>query len=98
MVATPLIAVFLDVRLAILLTLLPTATVNLATIFSEKNDWKAIQYYAPLIIFSGLGSLVGTWFLSSMDPNPFKLALTALTRLSQLDPKSIFFTGMTSPD
>ena len=78
MVATPLIAVFLDVRLAILLTLLPTAAVNVTTIFADHNDWREVKKYVPMIGASVLGALAGTWLLSHLDPNPFRLVLAIL--------------------
>ena len=37
LIATPLIAVFIDVKAAILITLLPTATVNVASVFTAQN-------------------------------------------------------------
>lgn len=77
-VATPIIAIFLDVRSAILLTLVPTVAVNLMTIFTGADLVDSLRRYWPLILFSLFGSLIGTFLLASMDPNPFRLVLALL--------------------
>ena len=78
MVATPLIAVFLDVRLAILLTLLPTVSVNIVTIWGGTDHKDSLREYAPMFGAVLAGSLIGAWMLATMDPSPFRLALAAL--------------------
>ena len=52
MVATPIVAVFLDVRTAILLTLLPTVTVNVASIISSANYKSGLVRFWPLTVFT----------------------------------------------
>lgn len=81
MVATPLVAVFLDVRTAILLTLLPTVTVNVASIISSANYKSGLVRFWPLTVFTLLGSLIGAYVLAIADPSPFRLALAALILL-----------------
>jgi uncharacterized membrane protein YfcA len=81
MVATPLIAVFMDVRLAILLTLLPTVTVNVASIWSGSDNWKSLSDFRILFFCVLLGSIVGAWMLATLDPSPFRLALALLILL-----------------
>lgn len=78
MVATPIIAIFLDVRLAILVTLLPTATVNLASLRGHRDYPALLQKFAPLVVFSLLGALLGARILALVDPDPFRLLLAAL--------------------
>ena len=78
MVATPLIAVFLDVRLAILMTLVPTVAVNVATIAGGTDQMRSIQDYAPMFLGAIAGSIIGAWMLATMDPAPFRLALALL--------------------
>ncbi|MCY4050283.1 MAG: sulfite exporter TauE/SafE family protein [Gammaproteobacteria bacterium] len=78
MVSTPLIAVFLDVRLAILMTLLPTVAVNVATIASGTDQMRSIKDYAPMFLGAIAGSIIGAWMLATMDPSPFRLALALL--------------------
>ncbi|NKB77757.1 MAG: TSUP family transporter [Gammaproteobacteria bacterium] len=78
MVATPLIAVFMDVRLAILLTLLPTATVNLASIWGATNYKKILRDYRWLFSSVWIGAIGGSYLLVVFDPAPFRLALAVL--------------------
>jgi uncharacterized membrane protein YfcA len=78
MVVTPLLALVTDVRSAILITLLPTMAVNLASI-GRGGGWRAtLSDYWPLVAMVPVGSVVGSWLLLRMDPTPFKLLLALL--------------------
>jgi len=81
MVATPLIAVFLDVRVAILITLLPTAAVNIASIWTAKPSLALLRRYSPLAITSLIGAVIGAMVLSVSSAEPFKLLLALLILL-----------------
>jgi len=78
MVATPMLAVFFDVRTAILITLLPTVAVNLASIWNSRNSLDSVGRFSMLIGFVLPGSLVGAYILATADPAPFRLALAGL--------------------
>ena len=78
MVATPLIAILFDVRLAILLTLLPTVSVNLATIWGGRDYGQLLKTFHPLLLACLAGSIIGAWMLAVLDPSPFRLALALL--------------------
>lgn len=78
MVATPVIAVFLDVKLAILITLLPTAAVNVASILNKPAVWLSLQKYSPLALASLAGAIAGSMVLANVDAAPFKLLLAVL--------------------
>jgi len=78
MIATPLIAIFLDVRLAILVTLLPTVTVNLASIWGGFDYRNSLNTYRVLFLSAFVGSLLGSYMLATMDPSPFRLILALL--------------------
>jgi len=80
MVATPIVAVTLDVRTAIILTLLPTITVNIASIVGSKGYGDSLRRYRALIGAVIVGSVVGAWILAIADPSPFKLALVLLVQ------------------
>lgn len=75
MVATPLLALFMDMRAAILLTLIPTVSINLASIFSERHWREALRTFWPIPTFTIVGSFIGTQVLLSVDPEPFRLLL-----------------------
>lgn len=81
LVATPLLALFTDVRTAILITLLPTASVNVVSILKGGRWNESIGRFWPLAASAILGSIVGTRFLVVSDPAPFKLLLAALVLL-----------------
>ncbi len=77
MVSTPLLAVFIDLKTAILLTLIPTILVNLITIRSEGNLWIAFRRYLPLAALGMFGSLIGSEILITVDSDIFKALLGA---------------------
>lgn len=81
MVATPIIAIFLDVKLAILITLLPTAAVNMASIYSNASLLSTIRKYKVLAVTSLLGAIGGAMVLTVSDASPFRLMLAALILL-----------------
>jgi hypothetical protein len=68
LMATPLLALFVDVRSAILITLLPTVAVNVASIL-HGGQWRdSIGRYWPLAVYALIGSVVGTSFIVVSDP------------------------------
>ncbi|MEM7207993.1 MAG: sulfite exporter TauE/SafE family protein [Pseudomonadota bacterium] len=81
MVATPILAIFFDVRSAILLTLLPTVAVNVVSIWHSPDSVENVRRFFPLIAFSLLGALIGALILASVDPSPFRIVLAALIAL-----------------
>lgn len=81
MVATPMLATFFDVRTAILITLLPTVAVNLASIWNSRNSLDSLGRFSLLIGFVLPGSLIGAYILAIADPAPFRLALAGLVLL-----------------
>lgn len=78
LVATPLLALFVDVRSAILITLLPTVTINIASIIQGGHWGDSIGRFWPLGVYALIGGVVGSTFLVVSDPAPFKLMLAAL--------------------
>ncbi len=78
LVATPLLALFVDVRSAIVLTLLPTITVNVVSIVRGGRWRDSIGKFWPLAVYAVIGSAVGSWVLIISDPAPYKLLLAAL--------------------
>ena len=81
MIATPLIAIFIDVKIAILLTLMPTATVNVASILSATNLNAAISKHQPLVWGSLAGAVIGSFLLSRTETEPYRLVLAGLILL-----------------
>ncbi len=81
MVATPLLATMMDVRSAILITLLPTMAVNMASIVNSKSSISSARRFLPLVGFALVGSVIGSSILAVVDPAPFRAVLAALILL-----------------
>jgi uncharacterized membrane protein YfcA len=78
MVATPMLALATDVRSAILITLLPTITVNVVSIL-KGGGWRSnIGRHLRLGLFVVIGSFLGTQLLLVVNPDPFRLLLAAM--------------------
>ncbi len=81
MVATPILAAMMDVRSAILITLLPTMAVNIASIFNSRTSLASTKPFIPLVLFTLAGSIVGAVVLAITDPAPFRIVLAVLILL-----------------
>ena len=81
MVATPMLATMMDVRSAILLTLLPTMAVNIASIINSRESLSSTRPFIPLVGFTLLGSIAGASILAITDPAPFRILLASLILL-----------------
>lgn len=78
LVATPLLALMTDLRSAILVTLLPTVVVNVASILRSGRWSHSLGRFWPLAAWSVAGSLLGSRLLVVSDPAPFELLLAVL--------------------
>ena len=78
MVATPILATMMDVRSAILITLLPTIAVNIASIINSRSSLASTRPFIPLVGFAILGSIAGATVLAVTDPAPFRIVLAGL--------------------
>ena len=81
MVATPMLATMMDVRSAILITLLPTIAINIASIANNKSSLASTKPFLPLVLFALLGSMLGASILAMTDPAPFRIVLAGLILL-----------------
>ena len=64
LIATPLIAIFIDVKAAILITLLPTASVNIASVMTAQNVIATAAKYRLLMLATFIGGVVGSVLLA----------------------------------
>jgi len=78
LIATPLIAIFIDVKAAILITLLPTASVNIASVMTAQNVIATAGKYRLLMLATFMGGIVGSVLLAHTDPSPYRLMLAFL--------------------
>jgi len=78
MVATPMLATMMDVRAAILVTLIPTMAVNIVSIAKAKDSLDSARQFLPLVVFALCGSIIGASILATTDPAPFRIILAGL--------------------
>ncbi|MDM8565142.1 sulfite exporter TauE/SafE family protein [Candidatus Halobeggiatoa sp. HSG11] len=75
MIATPLLALVTDIHTAIILTLIPTLLVNLASIASEGNILYALRRHLSLALLAMTGSAIGTLILIFTNSHIFEALL-----------------------
>ncbi len=78
LLSTAMLSTFVDLRIAILITLVPTVTVNILSILKGGNWRNSIGRYWPLAMWCLIGSVVGAWVIVYTDPTPYKLLLALL--------------------
>ncbi len=78
LLATPLIAMLVDVCTAMLILLIPTMSINLASIAEGDRGRLTIGGFWPLAVCVAAGSIAGTRLLILTDPAPYKLLLAVV--------------------
>ena len=78
LLSTAILSTFVDLRMAILITLLPTVTVNLISIARGGNWSLSLGRYWPLAVWCLIGSVIGAYVIVIYDPTPYKLLLALL--------------------
>ena len=78
LLATPLMAMLVDVRTAMLILLIPTIGINIASILAGSRGKLSIGRFWPLVVCVAFGSVGGTRLLIGTDPAPYKLLLAAV--------------------
>lgn len=78
LLSTPLVALFTDVRTAVLATLVPNVVINCISIL-RGPDWRGtLRRYWPVAAWVLAGTLVGTRVLAYANPAALKTLLAAL--------------------
>lgn len=77
MVSTPILSLVLDVRLAVLITLIPAIALNVASIAHGGGWRRQVAGYWPLAVWALGAAAGGALLLALLDPRPFKLVLAA---------------------
>ncbi|MDD2383199.1 MAG: sulfite exporter TauE/SafE family protein [Sulfurospirillaceae bacterium] len=75
MIATPLLATFMDLKRAVLYTLIPTLVVNSTSIKRNNSFTQIWKEYKVLILSVMAGSLIGTHILVAYYSDYYKLIL-----------------------
>jgi uncharacterized protein len=90
--STPLIALLIDVKTAVFITVVPNIAVNVVSILRGGNWRESIGRHWPLAIWVALGTIVGTRLLLVAPPELLQIILAAIivvflaqARIRQLD-------------
>jgi len=78
MIATPAVAMFTDIQIAITYILVPTMIVNLVSILSEGKFFEALRKFWFIILLMVIGACVGTYLLIYFNSEYFKLLLALI--------------------
>lgn len=78
LLSTPLIAMIVDVRTAVLYTLLPNIVLNVISVLRGGGWWATVRRHGRVAVFVLLGAVLGTQVLAIANANALKLLLAAL--------------------
>ena len=78
LISTPLIALLIDVKTAVLITVLPNIAINVVSILRGGNWRESIGKHWPMAIWVVLGTVVGTHFLLVAPPELLQVLLAAM--------------------
>jgi len=78
LISTPLVALFTDVRTAVLTTLLPNIVLNIISVVRGPNWLDALRRFWPVAAYVLAGTLVGSRVLVYADTRLLKLMLAAM--------------------
>jgi len=92
LISTPLVALLIDIKTAVLITVVPNIAVNVVSIVRGGNWRESIGRHWPVAMWVVLGTIVGTHFLLVAAPELLQLLLAAMIcvfllqdRIRQLD-------------
>lgn len=77
-ISTPLVALLVDVKTAVLVTVLPNIAVNIISILRGGNWRASIGKYWPLALWVVLGTLLGSRLLLTVPHGPLQLLLAMM--------------------
>jgi uncharacterized membrane protein YfcA len=78
LVSTPVVALFTDVRTAVVMTLLPNLAVNLISLVKGGNWRASLGKHWPVAVYVMVGTLIGTRLILVTPAEPLKLLLAAI--------------------
>jgi uncharacterized membrane protein YfcA len=78
LVSTPLVALLVDIKTAVLITVVPNIVVNVISIVRGGNWRESIGRHWPMAMWVVLGTLIGTHFLLVAPPEALQLLLAAM--------------------
>jgi uncharacterized protein len=78
LISTPMVALFADVRTAVVVTLLPNIVVNLLSAFSGAGWRETLRRYWLIPVYVLVGTVIGTQVVLWAPANPLRLLLAAV--------------------
>jgi len=78
LISTPLVALLIDIKTAVLITVVPNIAVNVVSIVRGGNWRQSIGRHWPMAVWVVLGTMVGTHFLLVAPPELLQLLLAAM--------------------
>ncbi len=78
LISTPLVALLVDIKTAVLITVVPNIAVNIVSIMRGGNWRESIGRHWPIAMWVVLGTMVGTHFLLIAPPELLQLLLAAM--------------------
>jgi uncharacterized membrane protein YfcA len=77
-ISTPFVALLIDVKTAVLLTVIPNVAINLISILRGGRWRESIGQHWPVAVCVVAGTLIGTRLLITAPPEPLRLLLAAM--------------------
>ena len=78
LISTPLVALLIDIKTAVLITVVPNIAVNVISVVRGGNWRESIGRHWPMAIWVVLGTMIGTHFLLVAPPELLQLLLAAM--------------------
>jgi len=78
LISTPLVALLIDIKTAVLITVVPNIAVNVVSVLRGGNWRESIGRHWPMAIWVVVGTVVGTHFLLTAPPELLQLVLAAM--------------------
>ena len=78
LISTPVVALFTDVKTAVLMTLLPNIVVNVISLIKGGNWRDSLGKYWPVAVYVMIGTVIGTRLILIAPPEPLRLLLAAI--------------------
>ena len=78
LISTPLVALLIDIKTAVLITVVPNIAVNVISVVRGGNWRESIGRHWPMAIWVVVGTMIGTHFLLVAPPELLQLLLAAM--------------------
>jgi len=77
-VATPMVAMVIDMRTAVITILLPTLATTVVTLVTSGPLGPVLKRFWMMPVYSILGALIGTWLFVAVPAAPYQLLLALI--------------------